>query len=355
MKITHIITSLATGGAETGLVNLAQQTLEDGHELRIIVLNKSDGVPNDRAHELGLAIDSLPKGLAMLRSLAGIRSNLSQADAVHVHLFPSLYIVALIRPRTRLIYTEHSTTNRRRDKPLFWPLDRWAYSRYDEITAVSDGAAESLGRHLRRIGSPRRISVVRNGIPDSFFSETPERATNGPLALLAVGRLDWRKNFGDAIRAISFIENASLTIVGDGPQRGELQQLTLELGLETRVRFTGVSSDVATLMRNHQLLLITSLHEGFSLVAAEAMATGLPVVGPAIPGLAQTVLDGKTGLLYPEGSTPEVIASTVESLVKDSNLYLQFSRAARAHAQGFSIDSTAREYIRVYEELGAKS
>lgn len=348
MRIVHVINSLATGGAETLVVELAASMRAEGHDVAIVTIGRAAGVPLAAAERHGIPVVAAGRSPYDPGSVLRLRRLLRTADVAHVHLFPALYFAAAAGGRTPLVYTEHSTWNRRRDSAAFHPFDRFAYRRYYALTAISPGVRDALASYLDRLGAPADITVVPNGIADAFFDRARTREPASPTRVIAVGTLDARKNFADAVRAVAARPGTTLTIVGGGGQHDELAELIHELGVGDRVTLAGPSNDVGSLMDQHDLLLSTSRFEGFSLVAAEAMAMGLPVVGPRVDGFRDSVTDGEAGILFDQGEGIDGIRRAIDAAVSDPTEYARLSRGAARNAERFRVADTARAYLEVY-------
>lgn len=356
MRIVHLINSLDTGGAENLVVNLATAMQQAGNDVRIVTIGRGQGVPAALAAERGISVRALARSSRDPRSIFRVRAAVKGADVVHVHLFPSLYLGALAHRKSVLVYTEHSTWNRRRNRRLFRIADRASYRRYDAIVSISEGVRQALEKYLRAINVKAIMSVIPNGIDDSFFDgpESTAEPAGRNLRLIAIGTLDTRKNFADAIDAVASVSGVTLTIVGDGPLRSSLEKRVIEHNIGDRVAILGRRSDVKALLLEHDALLATSRIEGFSLVAAEALALGRPVIGPAIAGFSESVRDGATGLLYkPQDGSVASIIDKIRLLNSDPVLYEDLSQRAREDASRFRIAAAARAHLALYLRLGA--
>ena len=250
------------------------------------------------------------------------------------------------------MYTEHSTWNRRRDRRIFRWADRYFYGRYDKLVAISAGVRDSLSDYLSSLRMNANIGLVPNGISDIYFEPASRRnrELELDLRLVAVGTLDDRKNFSDAIRAVAATPGVELSIVGDGPQKDQLYDLIDSCGVADRVHLLGPSSNVAGLMDQHHALISTSRFEGFSLVAAEAMALGLPVIGPNVPGFRDSVIHHQTGLLYEQSEGLPAIIAAIDRLRTDGALYRLLSTNALQHSEQFRISNTTAKYLAVYAD-----
>ena len=346
MKIVHVINSLETGGAETLVVNLALAAKESGDECEIVTLRPTGGVPLRRAVKHGLKVTAIASSLWDPRIPIRLRSLTRDADVVHVHLFPALYWASAIgKP---LLFTEHSTSNRRMKHPAFRIAERLVYARYDGFFAISKGVAVSLSRYLELLGLRKPVVTAPNGISSDFITENAAR-TAGQRRIAFVGSLKDVKRADLAIRAVALLKDTSLQIAGDGPLAGALAELSRDLGVASRVEFLGEVDDVRSVLLQNDVLLSTSEFEGFSLVAAEAQATGMPVVGPDVAGFNEVVLDGETGILF-SARTPEGIARAVNQVLACGD-YPRFSANAKVHARKFSVEASYLTQRKYYSSL----
>ena len=349
MRIVHVINGLGTGGAEMLVVDLAAAMQRHGHEVRVACLADVGGVPRDRAVELGVDVRVLGAHRFDPRlpfALAGVARG---ADVVHAHLFPAFYWAALTPLKAPVLFTEHSTWNRRMDSQLFAMVDRAVYRRLERVVAISEGTATNLAKQLGQ--EPSAYPVVLNGISDGLLEGPAAELPEGRRRMIIVASLEnRRKDISRAVRTVAEVPGVSLSVVGEGPDRGEVEALIGELGVGDRVELLGRRGDVPVLLREHDLFLSTSRVEGFGLAAAEAMAVGLPVVAPAIPGISEVVSDGVSGLLFDPGDVGEP-ARSVSRVFGDRGLALRLAGDARVAAGRFTADACARAYEEQYAQL----
>ncbi len=186
------------------------------------------------------------------------------------------------------------------------------------VIANSDGLAD-----LARAHAPGQVvAVAPNGVDPVTFTPAPESSrpdarSNGPVRLLLVGRLVHQKAVDVILNALASLPLSGrpvLTVVGDGPERGALEEQARRLGLGDAVTFAGwvARERLAETYRAHDVLVSPSRFEGMSLVLQEAMACGLPVVATRIPGSEELVVDGETGLLV----TPEDVAGLAAAIAR---------------------------------------
>ena len=163
---------------------------------------------------------------------------------------------------------------------------------------------------------PEKVNVSRLGVdlpnPVGRNRETARNAEH-PLKLLAVGRLHRVKDHAFLIRACARLRDCGLkfecAIAGDGPERSALAALIGERRIEDRVTLLGhvASGKMDALYRRSDAVVLTSRSEGIPLVLMEAMAHSRPVLAPAITGIPELVIPGKTGFLYAPGQLEDFV------------------------------------------------
>jgi glycosyltransferase involved in cell wall biosynthesis len=278
---------------------------------------------------------------------------LRSVDIVHAHLFPSFFWVALavgLRRNIHAVYTEHSTTNRRREYGLLGLADMLAYRKYSRIICISEGVKKQLDHYLPAAAA--KSVVVYNGIDlREFTNRQAEKSVRGdasqPLVVCVANLIDY-KGQDVLIRSLALLpEEVHVALAGRGPQEARLRELAASLGVTGRVRFLGYVSDVASVYNAARICVIPSLWEGFGMVAVEAMASGVPVVASRIPGLAEVV--GIAGLLF-EAGNPADLAEKISILLKSPALWSEKRKLGIERSKTFSIERMADEYCRVYAE-----
>ena len=204
--------------------------------------------------------------------------------------------------------------------------------------------------YLRQIATgwgldPSRVDVVPNPAPEVPEHPTRDeaRATLGidGFALGVAGRLTAQKALGDTLEALARVPDVALLVLGDGPERAELERRAGELGLADRVRFLGAGTrdDVIALFRAVDAALLTSAWENLPHTLLEALATGTPVIATAVGGIPEVVRDEENGLLVPPRDIA-AIASAIDRLVHDDAL-----RASLAAAAAPSVEELAEPRI----------
>jgi L-malate glycosyltransferase len=141
--------------------------------------------------------------------------------------------------------------------------------------------------------------------------------------------------------------DAELWLIGDGPEMNGVKNFFCQNEIDGDVIYWDLQSEVAVLLAQTDILLITSQMESFCLAALEAMACGLPVVASRVGGLPEVVLDGKTGLLF-DPDQLDLAAQSVLDLLSDPERYKQMSESAFRHARNFDYQEGVVDYEELY-------
>lgn len=222
-----------------------------------------------------------------------------------------------------------------------------AHDRYRRNAAIgpflkADGAicvSEAVRSHLE--GSlPVNTVVIRNGIPDTS-ARWQKRKEPGPFRFLFVGRLTRRKGLHVALSALSSVKGNPwvLDILGDGPQREELEAMAMNLGLEEKVCFHGFRDDVESWLASSDCLLFPSFDEGMPLTLMQGIRTGVPVLASGIDPVLELVGE-EAGLIPPgearawERALSEVASGECEAPVYNPELVPSSAEMA-ARVDGF--------------------
>jgi glycosyltransferase involved in cell wall biosynthesis len=168
-----------------------------------------------------------------------------------------------------------------------------------------------------------------------------------------VARLARWKDQPTLLHALSGLKDLDwqLECVGDGPLRGQLEELAQSLGLTSRVTFLGFRRDVPERIAEAQVFLLISKWEGFPRSILEAMRAGLPVVASDVGGVQESVVDGTTGFVIPRGDVVR-LRECLRKLITSSELRVSMGEAGRArYEEKFTFDRLVERTTKVYESV----
>jgi glycosyltransferase involved in cell wall biosynthesis len=190
-----------------------------------------------------------------------------------------------------------------------------------------------LGEIAARWGlDARRIQVLTNPAPPPREVE-PEELPAGTFVF--VGRLTEAKDLPTAFAAVDLVEGARLVVVGDGPDRAELERLA-----GSRVEFRGAlpRDEALCVVAGAEAGLLSSAWENLPHSAVEALSVGVPVVATAVGGVPEVVHDGVNGLLVPPGR-PDELAAAMRRVLEEPGLRDRLAAAAKPSVEAISSDA----------------
>lgn len=362
------------GGASKVSYELARRLVASGHEVHVLTsrfgdvpkLESIDGIIVHRVwswrkgvHDCGLrgAFTYLLSALPRLRYIL----NTESIDLVHYFFglptgFLSLYSHS-IRGVPYIISLRGS------DVPLYdldsrklvfmhWltrPISRHIWSRAAKVIAVSGGLRELATASIPGVD----VDVIYNGVDVAGSSDTASsKRDDSCLRLLCVSRLIPRKGVADLLHALSITSDIEfeLTLAGTGPSFDTLHELAQTLDIADKINMVGYCArdQVAEHYLNSDIFILPTHSDAFANVVLEAMSAALPVIACDVGGVAEKVIDGKTGLLVAPGQ-PMLLAAAIRELAADKSKRLKFGRAGQQRVQEhFTWSRNAERHVAAY-------
>jgi glycosyltransferase involved in cell wall biosynthesis len=242
-------------------------------------------------------------------------------------------------------------------------LRRWA----TRVVVVAEGArvrvAHNFGvpaDHLVALSNAMDPLTVR--LPVAYNRARTRRALGsmpGELLLCTIARLDPSKGQAYFLGALAELRARNprtrfrALLVGDGPQRDELQRLAANLGLADRVHLVGVRRDVAEIIAASDLFVLPSLNEGLSQAMLEAMALGIPVVATDVGGTSDAVIPGQTGWLVPAADACGLATAIDQALGDEREATARAAAARKLIQRQFSLTSHLARLEDLYRQVAA--
>lgn len=354
MKLLHVINNLQGGGAEKMLSDLLPIQVNNKHDVYLLLLNNKNPKFTEALLNKNIKIRILDEYKNFFHKLLNIRKFVksNSFDVIHVHLFPSLYYIAFatLGLNTTLIYTEHSTSNRRRKYKIFKYIERIIYNRYDKIICISEQTKLNLENHLNNSSIKKKLICISNGIILPEIKDVPEKNLPRQLdiKIIMIGRFEKQKDQVTLIKAVKYLpDNVKIYFAGTGSLESKCKELAAEEKLTDKIHFLGFQNDIISVLKQMDIAVLSSNWEGFGLSAVESMALGIPTIGSDVPGLSEVLNNG--GILFEKGNEIK-LAEKINKLIYDHEFYLEISKKGFNKAKQYDINKMNSEYIKIYKE-----
>jgi glycosyltransferase involved in cell wall biosynthesis len=370
MRVLHVISSLAAGGAGHHLRLLVGRL---PHECEVVTLSGpmsgSAGAVaaalragGTRVHELTARHDHDPSTVGRLRRL--IRQG--RFDVVHTHLYRGCVqgrLAARLAGVPHVVATAHALDERAVEGRPATAGARALYLASERLGRVTIAMSPVIAGRLRDWGVPdARITTIPDAIDAAEFRYDPalRAATRARLGIPpdtpvigGVGRLEPGRRFDRLIRAVREVPGAVLVLVGDGPARAALTRLATIEGVAERVVFAGPVGHARAMLSAMDVFASPSEHDGSGLVVLEALAAGLPAVYARCPPLEELAAAGAavTGAQRLTAHDPESLPRALRAEV----LCVRERRGARLPVRSagsrYDADRLASSVGRIYERI----
>lgn len=367
MKIVHVLTrGDVLGGAQSHVRDLSLVLLRMGHQ--VTVITGSPGLFTGQLHQAGIPCLQLRNLVRPLRPHLDIAALFELSRTLRA-LKPDLVCAhtakagGLGRAAARLnhlpcVFTPHGWSmfdrNSLRPNPLYCRAESLAGRMGTRVINVCEFERSFAEQY--NVCAPETLDVVPNGIADDLALRARPVDTQPPL-LVMVARFAPQKDHVTLLRALAdllFLE-WRLVLVGAGELQLAAAAQIDESGLADRVRILPPETDVASLLMEAQLFILSTHFEAFPISILEAMRAGLPVVATDVGGIAESVQHERTGLLVPRGDVGALRAALAR-LITDPELRLALGSAGRRRwSTHFTADLMATRTMQVYEHALAQT
>lgn len=361
------------GGSGVVATELGKALAEKGHELHFITYNEPARMGSLRSniyyHEVRLSnyplFDFQPYELILTSKMVEIALK-HKLDLMHVHYaipHASAAVMARAILASKGLYLPIITTLHGTDitllgkDPAFEPVISHAINQSDAVTAVSESLKSDT---LAFFGCENKsISYIPNFICPSHFAGAPDEdlrlniAPQGQPIITHISNFRPVKRVGDVLKVFVEVRKkipAKLLLVGDGPDRSNLEKTAEEYGVSDDVICIGKIKNPIEPLRISDIFLLPSETESFGLAALEAMASGVPVIASNSGGLPEVIEHGASGFLHEVGDT-ESMANSALHMLQNAERLAEFRKQAKARSEVFHIDSVLPQYEALYSGL----
>ncbi|MEL6811477.1 MAG: glycosyltransferase [Bacteroidota bacterium] len=353
-KICIVTISLGKGGAERSCAMLSQMLSKMGHEVHIVLLNDRISYPySGTLFNMGLLKKGKDSEFKRLKRFVKLRSYLRKHDFDFVidqrsknQYFREVFYSRYIYHNVSTIYVTHSSNKRNyltQEPNKFVKLCNKNYAN----VGVSNYIESSL---LKASGMEKTFTIHNAFNPDWGKENNPlPRKLEGKTYILSYGRIV------DAIKDYSFLIQAYeasslwqrdifLVIMGDGPDKQNLQQLAGKSAAAHKILFLPFDSSPFSVIKGAQFVTLTSNFEGFPMVLVESLSLGTPVVSlDIVSGPNEIIEPESNGLLIEERSIP-LFAQAMERMVTDAALYETCKKNASKSVNRFSMQEISKKW-----------
>lgn len=352
MRISFIIATLGSGGAERVLITLANELCQK-HQVNIIKFSQESSfyaldekisvqnLPAFKFHNLYHKISSrFKKILALKKAMKESKSDIfiSFLDSTNIAC-----IVANFGSKTPLIISEHSTQSYLKSK-IWRILRRICYPYADALTVLSRSDKKYYEKFVKK------VLMLFN--PCHFTPQS--KNLHKENLVLFIGRLDKNKNAALFLKAIANLAKAlqkeySFIIAGEGDERENLEQMALNLGVN--VKFLGKVKDIQSLYERAKILCLCSFVEGLPTVLIESLFFEVARISTDYENSASDLIqDEKDGFLVPKDDF-KAMSKRLELLMRDENLRLSLVNNAKQRCKDFEVAKITEQWLKLIEEL----
>ena len=360
------------GGSGVLATELGKALAKKGHEIHFISYNQPARLEafleNVFFHEVSIPkyplFDYAPYETALAGKIVEIvRGN--KLDLLHVHYAIPHASAALLAKQilaednkdipvlTTLHGTDITLVGR---EASYEPVVSWSINNSDAVTAVSKSLVEDTMEHFQ---VKREVLMIPNFIDFDRFNKKPKEhfkkaiAPNNEKILVHTSNFRKVKRVDDVIRLFHIVQQripSKLLLIGDGPERSNIEKTCRELKVCDKVTFLGKQEAIEEILSVCDLFILPSERESFGLSALEAMACEVPVISTNAGGLAEVNIHGKTGFTSDIGNYEEMAQFALELLQNEDKLET-FRHAALEQAKKFNLEDIRLQYIELYKKL----
>ena len=352
MKVVHLITTIERGGAENQLLILCQEQKKIGNQLTVLYL-KGRPELEEKFSKIGVGSKKVA-GNSLLTQIFTFKRDLNRIkpDVVHAHLPRSELVAALSRTNFPLVISRHNAEKFFNSAPSFFSsfLARFTSKSSDSGIAISKSVRDFLFE-LNEVARGKDFHIVMYGYPFTNIHNRLAKTINPvKFRFLTIGRLVPQKDYPTLLKGLSLLAaqktQFELSILGEGEKKSELEKLSYELDLESRIHWIGKVEDTSHFYDTSDLFILASRYEGFGMVLVEAMDHSVPIVCANSPAAREVLGENYPGLF--EIGNPQDLARKVSWALNNLDLLV---KALSARRSLFNAPHMAQEVQKIYESI----
>jgi glycosyltransferase involved in cell wall biosynthesis len=353
-KVLIVLPALGTGGGEKLALDVAMNIDKSMFDVAVMSLLPKRGMLFEKiAEEKDIKIFYLNKRLGvdisiMLQAFRIIKQFKPDIINTHLRVVPYILPAAVLCRVKKKFHTVHSVANKEASG-LLKVLMKFAYKICGFIpVAICDYVKQTICSEYGII--EEKVPCIYNGVDTKNFYNISHNM-NKEIKLITTGRMEKVKNHKLMIDAFVQVckehDNVTLTILGDGELRNDINEKIIQHGLQDRVILKGIVKDIAGELNKADIYIMSSDYEGLPLSVLEAMACGLPVVTTKAGGVIDIVKNNKNGLLVEVGNEKQLV-DAMNKLIVRPKLRKKMGEVSLEYSRKYDISECTRNYERLY-------
>ena len=362
-KIIHLITTIERGGAEKQLLTLVREQVNSGLGVEVFYLKGAPELKQE-FENCGAAVNQTLLKKNFIRQVFTLRKHLNQDLApVHAHLPKSELLASLSCSKGMFIFTRHNSE-------AFWPgapkilsnvLARFVAKRSILGVCISDAVKDYVIQR-GELSKEYDLKTIYYGfekieqLDTKALAEITDQLIFKPdvLRVGSIGRLVRQKDYPTLLSAMKQVLDsgidAELFIVGEGAEKDNFVELTLELGIHERVHWLGRTPFVNEFLSQLDLFVLPSIYEGFGLVLLEAMQANKPILATNNSSIPEVLGKDYAGLF--ETSNVEKLSGLIKKVLLEDAFAKQLVSNYATRLDDFTPEVMAEKLLRVYKKSG---
>lgn len=354
MRITHFISSPASGGAEVYVKDLSIAKANLGHSVHILFLSNASEIGRDKLYEENFLSEldaadvtySFIGNSARRNPLMGIiklREHIKDfsPDVLHCHLYYAL-LFSFFNKKIKVVYTHHNINLK---------LPSIFYKLFDFRVSAYVGICQACTDLISRV-SNNPVYTINNAVAEERIIPKKEYMYTETPKILMVGHLSKQKNYELLFEIIKLMKdkNFVVSIAGEGPEFERFKSVIEERELGSKVKLLGNVSDVPSLMNQADIFAMTSSWEGLPIALIEATLTGLPTIVTNVGGCAEVSHQCLNGFVI-ENLSPKDYAEKLSILLGSFELRQELSKNALLYSDNYKLHNCVDKHISLYSEI----
>jgi L-malate glycosyltransferase len=369
-KILQVASGDLWAGAEVQFFYLCRQLQRAGEDVHAVLFNEGILAQRLRAENIPICV-FLESEMSLWQICRALHAHFNRLvpDIIHTHRYKENILVSIVNAMSVRAASVRTVHGGQEIHASLWQLPRHLINFVDRMCGIylqqaAIAVSEKLGEELAHSYGASRIHVIENAIDvdyvEALAARTPKVTVTPSLFNIAiVGRLVQVKRHDLLVQALQQLRNVAAVdwhvyVIGDGPLKDDVARQVASANLSAHVTFTGAVDPVYPLLRQMDLLVMPSDHEGLPMTLLEAMALRVAVVAHAVGGI-PAVTRGDDLALLVHNHDAATYAQAIRQLMQDDGRRAQMVAQAYAHVRAnYDVNQKSPAFLQLYRQLQAQ-